>query len=202
MIKAFLLIRKAFFLPKQTLIRTPPLSIIYPTNAHLYPVLPPINVVLCDMKLVLLISGWIVFSTIPSNTHIMNNISTTHTDHSNKSILARGCDPALSAMAAKEIPKHIGNPSYTPTTDDETFFKLLQTHTYSIVYFAPGACRFSAANMQIPGSNGHTKTWTLEEYKARVYQYQGPDVIIIETPYESESIELLNRALTKARATT
>jgi hypothetical protein len=120
-------------------------------------------------------------------------------DNSNKTILARGCDPYLSAMAAREIPKLLGNPSYIPTTTDEEFFALLKTKKWSMIYFAPGACRFSAAKRRIPGSNEVTKTWTLAEYKELIYKYQGDDVTIAESTSEQEAIGVLQRAIEQAR---
>ena len=116
-------------------------------------------------------------------------------DHSEKRILARGCDPYLSEKAAVAIPPLIGNPEYIPTTNDEDFFEKLQNEKWSVIYFAPGACRFSAAKMRIPGSNESSKQWTLEEYKDLIRQWQGKEIVIVETPYESESIDALRKGL-------
>lgn len=121
-------------------------------------------------------------------------------DHQDKSILARGCDPELSRRAAGFIPPQIGNPEYVPTTDDETFFQKLKERQWSVIYFAPGACRYSAAKMRIPGSNENTKTWTLEEYRAIVRELQGEDIVIVESTQENESLQRLREGLNKARA--
>lgn len=120
-------------------------------------------------------------------------------NNSKKKILARGCDPGLSARAAVEFPKLLGGPTYIPTTSDDDFIQQLKATKFSVVYFAPGACRYSAAKMQLPGAISNTKTWTLEEYKSMVFELQGPDVIIVETPYESKSLEMLAKGLEVAR---
>lgn len=120
-------------------------------------------------------------------------------DNANKSILARGCDPVMSLRASKDIPKLIGNPEYVPTTDDADFVKQLESRKWSVVFFAPGACRFSAAKRPIPGGNSDTEGWTLEQYRELVYKLQGEDVQIVETDDERETIGLLKLALNKAR---
>ncbi|MEQ8336190.1 MAG: hypothetical protein RIA62_02520 [Cyclobacteriaceae bacterium] len=118
-----------------------------------------------------------------------------NTDHSDKRILARGCDPAASSYASKAFPPLLGNPEYVPSTNDDDFIEKLKSQKWSVVYFAPGACRFSAAKRAIPGSIEKTNGWSLDHYKALVYQYQGPDVMIVETVYEKESLPLLKKAL-------
>jgi len=116
-------------------------------------------------------------------------------DHSNKRILARGCDPLASQYAAHALPPLMGNPEYVATTDDTDFINKLTHETWSLVYFAPGACRFSGAKAQIPGGIQQTRDWTLEDYKALVRQTQGENVQIVETQYEQESVTLLKTAL-------
>ena len=122
-------------------------------------------------------------------------------DNSKKSILARGCDPMLSLRFSKVVPPLIGNATYIPTTDDTDFINKLKSQQWSVIYFAPGACRYSAAKRQIPGGNYETKGWTLEEYKALIYELQGDDIQIVESLQEQGAIELLNAALAKARVT-
>ncbi len=142
--------------------------------------------------------------TIMSNKTMMNELiqnKTATTDHSNKSILARGCDPALSLQFSKIVPPLIGNAQYVPTTDDVTFIEQLKSKKWSVVFFAPGACRWSAAKQPIPGGNYDTKNWDLEQYKALVYELQGNGVQIVETPYEQEVIPLLQKSLKTARET-
>ena len=135
---------------------------------------------------------------------IMNGLSQSNTqqiDNSNKSILARGCDPHASLEASKMIPPLIGHPKYVPTTNDADFIEKLKTQKWSVIFFAPGACRYSAAKMQIPGGNEATKAWTLEEYRALVYKYQGKDVQIVTTTEEYKTVSLLTIALEKAPTT-
>jgi len=54
-------------------------------------------------------------------------------DNSSKRILARGCDPVMSAHAAKNIPPLLGNPSYVATTTDEEFFEKLAADPWSVI---------------------------------------------------------------------
>ena len=122
-------------------------------------------------------------------------------DHSRKSILARGCDPFASLEASKAIPPLVGNPEYVPTTTDEEFIEKLQSRKWSVVLFAPGACRFSAAKLPIPGGNSQTQGWTLEQYRELVQKHQGNNIQIVETPEERETVSLLKEALERARET-
>lgn len=120
-------------------------------------------------------------------------------NNSNKRILARGCDPVLSLQFAKIAPQLLGNVTYIPTTNDVDFIKKLKTNRWSVIYFAPGACRYSAAKQQIPGGNYETEGWTLDQYKELIRTLQGEDIQIVESIHEQGGIELLNTALTKAR---
>ena len=117
--------------------------------------------------------------------------------NSDLKILARGCDPQASLYASQQIPPMIGNPQYIPTTTDDDFIQKIKTEKWDVIFFAPGACRFSAAKMKIHGGNQQTKSWTLEEYKALVYQYQGKNIQIVETTDERETVTLLKAALSK-----
>jgi hypothetical protein len=125
----------------------------------------------------------------------------TATDNSTKSILARGCDPIASAGAARAIPPLLGNPEYVPTTDDTEFFRQLRERTWSVVFFAPGACRFSAAAQPIPGGNVDTRGWTFDQYREVVREHQGDEVQIVETLDERETVGLLAAALDLAQPT-
>ena len=119
-------------------------------------------------------------------------------NNTNKTILARGCDPVMSLNASKAIPPLIGNPEYVPTTNDVDFIKQLESKKWSVIFFAPGACRYSAAKQAIPGGSINTEGWTLEQYRELVYKLQGNDVQIVETMDERETVGLLKRALDKA----
>ncbi|MEM7347412.1 MAG: hypothetical protein AAF485_24500 [Chloroflexota bacterium] len=126
---------------------------------------------------------------------------TTSTDNSRKSILARGCDPNLSSWAEKALPPLIGNPEYVATTNDVDFIEKLKSRKWSVIYFAPGACRFSAAKRPIPGGISQTQGWTLEQYRELVRQYQGETIQIAESQEENESLNQLRHALDNARET-
>ena len=66
-----------------------------------------------------------------------------------------------------------------------------------MVFFAPGACRFSAASEPIPGGNSQTQGWTLEQYRELVRKHQGDQIQIVETPEETKTVSLLKEALDK-----
>lgn len=128
----------------------------------------------------------------------MNQNEHTHTvsvDNSRKSILARACDPIASLRASRAIPPLIGDPEYVPTTNDEDFVEKLRSRDWSVVFFAPGACRFSAAGQQIPGGSSRTQGWTLAQYRELVREHQGDGIEIVETLDERESVSLLREAL-------
>lgn len=122
-------------------------------------------------------------------------------NNSKKSILGRGCDPIASLEFSKTIPSLIGNPEYVATTDDADFIEKLKSRNWSVVFFAPGACRFSAAKRNIPGSNSETRGWTLEQYRELIQELQGNTIQIVETQDERETVGLLKNALEKARLT-
>ncbi len=121
--------------------------------------------------------------------------------NANKSVLARGCDPSASLEASKALPPLMGNPEYVPTTNDEEFIEKLKSRSWSVVFFAPGACRFSAATQPIPGGISDTEGWTLDQYRELVWKHQGDKVQIVETISESETVGLLKTALEKAQET-
>ena len=134
----------------------------------------------------------------------MNQTTSEHTnvvDNSRKSLLARGCDPSASLEASRAIPPLVGNPEYVPTTNDQEFIEKLQSRRWSIVFFAPGACRYGAADQQIPGGISQTQSWTLEQYRSLVREHQGDGIQIVETLEERKTVGLLREALEKARET-
>lgn len=116
-------------------------------------------------------------------------------DHTGQRILARACDPVMAARAARAIPPLLGGPEYVATTTDDDFVARLNSERWSVVYFAPGACRFDAAGASIPGSNAATAGWTLDDYRNLVHQTQGPDVTIVETLDEADTVSALRHAL-------
>jgi len=116
-------------------------------------------------------------------------------DNSNKSILARGCDPEMGRRAVELLPPILGNPEMVAVTNDDDFIKELQRKQWSIVHFAPGACRYNASKSPIPGSRELTNGWGFEQYRELVRKYQGVDIKIIETTVESQIVPLLRKAL-------
>jgi hypothetical protein len=66
---------------------------------------------------------------------------------------------------------------------------------YQAVFFAPGACRFSAARQAIPGGNAATRGWSLEQYREAVRTHLGPDVPIVEALDEADVVPNLRAAL-------
>ena len=67
-----------------------------------------------------------------------------------------------------------------------------------MVFFAPGACRLNAVNQPIPGNNKQTQGWSLEKYKTLIRQTQGPNIQIVETLSEQDTVKHLKAALNKA----
>ncbi len=120
-------------------------------------------------------------------------------DHSAKSILARGCDPHMALRASKMLPPHLGNPQLVSATNDDDFIEKLHSKKWSVVFFAPGACRYNAAKRPIPGATDRTRGWSLAQYRALVRQLQGEGVQIVETTDERKIIPLLRRALAQSR---
>jgi len=116
-------------------------------------------------------------------------------DNSNKSILARGCDPEMGSRAVELIPPILGKPEMVAVTNDDDFIRELQKKKWSVVHFAPGACRYDASKSPIPGSRELTNGWGLEQYRELVRKYQGEDIKIVETTDESQIVPLLRKAL-------
>ncbi len=120
-------------------------------------------------------------------------------DFSAKAILARGCDPQMALRASKVMPTLLGGVEFVSCTNDDDFVEKLRERAWSVVFFAPGACRYNAAHMPIPGGRAHTKGWGLEEYRALVRQYQGDQISIVETTDEREIVARLRQALLQSR---
>ena len=116
-------------------------------------------------------------------------------DFSAKAILARGCDPQMASRASKIMPGLLGGVEFVSCTNDDDFVEKLRERAWSVVFFAPGACRYHAARMPIPGGREHTRGWSLAEYRALVRQYQGDQIAIVETTDEREIVPRLKQAL-------
>jgi hypothetical protein len=120
-------------------------------------------------------------------------------DFSAKSILARGCDPQMALRASKLMPALLGGVELVSCTDDDDFVAKLRERQWSVVFFAPGACRYNAAQLPIPGGRAHTRGWGLAEYRALVRQHQGEEIQIVETTDEREIVPRLRQALLQSR---
>jgi hypothetical protein len=123
-------------------------------------------------------------------------------DFSAQSILARGCDPEMARRASQVMPALLGGVELVSCTDDDDFVSKLRARAWSVVFFAPGACRYNEAQMPIPGGRAHTRRWGLAEYRALVRQHQGDQIPIVETTDEREIVPRLKQALLNAAATT
>lgn len=117
------------------------------------------------------------------------------TNNESKSILARGCDPEMGKRSSEVLPKLLGNPEMVSVYNDKDFINQLKSRKWSVIFFAPGACRYDANNMNIPGSGGETEGWGLKDYREMVIMLQGKDIQIVETLDESQIVNLLRNAL-------
>lgn len=127
---------------------------------------------------------------------ISNGIDVTKiSDNSNKSILIRGCDPEMGRRAIELLTPVLGNPEMVSVTNDDDFITELQKKKWSVIHFAPGACRCDSTKSPIPGSRTQTKGWGLTEYRTLVKKHQGQDIKIVETAYERQIVPLLRKAL-------
>tara|TARA_B100001105_G_C22240040_1_gene377854 strand:- start:203 stop:634 length:432 start_codon:yes stop_codon:yes gene_type:complete len=128
--------------------------------------------------------------------HIRDGIDNTQVgDNSNKSILARGCDPEMGRRAIELLSPILGNPEMLSVTNDDDFIIELKRKKWTVIHFAPGACRYDATKSPIPGNRSLTQDWGLAEYRNLVRKYQGEDIKIVETTDESQIILLLRKAL-------
>ena len=116
-------------------------------------------------------------------------------DNSSKSILIRGCDPEMGRRAIELLTPVLGNPEMVSVTNDDDFITELQKKKWSVIHFAPGACRYDSTESPIPGSRTQTKGWGLTEYRTLVKKHQGQDIKIVETAYERQIVPLLRKAL-------
>lgn len=116
-------------------------------------------------------------------------------NNESKSILARGCDPEMGKRSVEVLPDFLGNPEMVSVYNDVDFIEKLKSRKWTVIFFAPGACRYDANNMNIPGSGGLTEGWGIDEYKELVKKYQGDDIQIVETIDEDQIINLLRSSL-------
>jgi hypothetical protein len=122
-------------------------------------------------------------------------------DATSKLVLGRGCDPVMASQSATFLPPLLNGATIRAFSDDENFFAELNaikagtSPRPNVVFFAPGACRWSAARMPIPGGNAESAGWNLDRYHARVREALGPDVPIVGSEREAEVVPLLRRAL-------
>ena len=93
------------------------------------------------------------------------------------------------------LPPLLGGATIVATSNDDDFFAALAARTYNVVFFAPGACRWSAAKRPIPGGNARTHGWGLDRYHASVREAQGADVPIVGSEREADIVPLLREAL-------
>ena len=128
--------------------------------------------------------------------HISDGIDNAQVgDNSNKSILARGCDPEMGRRAIELLSPILGNPEMLSVTNDDNFIIELKRKKWTVIHFAPGACRYDATKSPIPGNCSLTQDWGLAEYRNLARKYQGEDIKIVETTDESQIIPLLRKAL-------
>ena len=120
-------------------------------------------------------------------------------DFSAKAILARGCDPQMALRASKVMPALLGGVEFVSCIDDDDFVAKLRERPWSVVFFAPGACRYDAARMPIPGARAHTEGWGLAEYRALVRRNQGDQVPMVGTKEERGIVPRLRQALLQSR---
>ena len=116
-------------------------------------------------------------------------------DNSDKSILARGCDPIMAQKAVIMLSPQLGNPKFVTCTDDNDFLKNITKQKWNIIFFAPGACRYNAAKQPIPGGIETTQGWGLDQYKQFIFEHQGRNIKIVETVDERQIIPLIRQAL-------
>jgi hypothetical protein len=101
----------------------------------------------------------------------------------------------MGRRAIELLPPILGNPEMVSVTNDDCFITELQRKKWSVIHFAPGACRYDVTKSPIPGSSSLTEGWGLAEYRNLVLKYQGEDVKIVETTDERQIIPLLRKAL-------
>jgi len=108
----------------------------------------------------------------------------------------------MAQQSASILPPLLGGARILAFTDDKAFFRELESMAKGekekpdVVFFAPGACRWSAARRPIPGGiPGTSHGWSLEQYYEHVQEVLGPQIPIVSTAHEVEIVPLLRKAL-------
>ena len=101
----------------------------------------------------------------------------------------------MGRRAMEFLPPLLGNPQMKSVTNDDDFIMELQRKEWTVVLFAPGACRYDAIQAAIPGSRKLTQGWGLEDYRKLVRKHQGEKIQIVETTDEGEIVPRLLKAL-------
>lgn len=128
-------------------------------------------------------------------------LETSDTSASKKLILARGCDPVMAQRSSVFLPPLLGGATVLSFTDDDSFFAELELQRSGakqkadVMFFAPGACRWSAARKPIPGGNKATAGWSLEDYHRKVKEALGEGVPIVGSEHERDIVPMLRKAL-------
>ena len=123
-------------------------------------------------------------------------------DASAKLVLGRGCDPVMAEHSKAFLPPLLNNARIDAYSSDGEFFAQLerikagQAQRPDVVFFAPGACRWSEARRPIPGGiAGLSHGWSLQQYHDKVREMLGEDTPVVGTTREAEIVPLLRKAL-------
>ena len=102
----------------------------------------------------------------------------------------------MAERAGQMLPPLLGGVTIEAATQDDVFFELLgSSKKYDAVFFAPGACRWSAARKPIPGGNAQTKLDGPSTTTVSKLQQLQPSTKIVETCEERDIVPLLRKAL-------
>ena len=101
----------------------------------------------------------------------------------------------MGRRAIKLMSPVLGQPEMVSVTNDDDLIKELERKKWTVVHFAPGACRYDELKLPIPGGRVLTDGWGLREYSKLVRKHQGQAVKIIKTTDEGQIIPLLKQAL-------
>ena len=97
-------------------------------------------------------------------------------DNSGKSILVRGCDPVMAYKKQEKWYLHnLVILNLLLVRMMTIFLRKYQVKSGTLLYFAPGACRYNLQKQPIPGGRAATKGWGLDQYKQLVRERQGEE---------------------------